>query len=244
MSLSEAQLRLKINNLLKEAGWLLDGERDDNVKVEYPVTVINTDDDGNEIKTHKSADYVCFDKNNRPIVVIEAKREDNNPLVGKEQAREYAESLNVRYVYLSNGIVHYFWDMEEGNPHIVQQFSTPKSLELRETFIPNTHTLINELVENDYVAITQKPNYATDPRYLDELTRDDFLRENSLMLLRDYQLKTVQSIQQSVNNGNKRFLFEMATGTGKTLIAAAVIKLFLRTSNAKRVLFLVDRIEL
>ena len=244
MSLSEAQLRLKINNLLKEAGWLLDGERDDNVKVEYPVTVINTDDDGNEIKTHKSADYVCFDKNNRPIVVIEAKREDNNPLVGKEQAREYAESLNVRYVYLSNGIVHYFWDMEEGNPHIVQQFSTPKSLELRETFIPNTHTLINELVENDYVAITQKPNYATDPRYLDELTRDDFLRENSLMLLRDYQLKAVQSIQQSVNNGNKRFLFEMATGTGKTLIAAAVIKLFLRTSNAKRVLFLVDRIEL
>lgn len=36
----------------------------------------------------------------------------------------------------------------------------------------------------------------------------------------------------------------MATGTGKTLIAAAVIKMFLRTSNARRVLFLVDRLEL
>jgi type I restriction enzyme R subunit len=47
-----------------------------------------------------------------------------------------------------------------------------------------------------------------------------------------------------VKGGNNRFLFEMATGTGKTLIAAAVIKLFLRTSNTKRVLFLVDRIEL
>ena len=49
---------------------------------------------------------------------------------------------------------------------------------------------------------------------------------------------------QAVKDGNNRFLFEMATGTGKTLIAAAVIKLFLRTSNAKRVLFLVDRLEL
>ena len=41
-----------------------------------------------------------------------------------------------------------------------------------------------------------------------------------------------------------RFLFEMATGTGKTLTSAAIIKLFLRTGNASRVLFLVDRLEL
>lgn len=44
--------------------------------------------------------------------------------------------------------------------------------------------------------------------------------------------------------GNQRFLFEMATGTGKTLISAAVIKLFLKSGNARRVLFLVDRLEL
>ncbi len=244
MSLSEAQLRLKINGMLTNVGWRLNGDRNDNVEVEYPVTVFNTDDDGNEIRTHKSADYVCFDKNNRPIIVIEAKREEKNPLVGKEQAREYAEALNVRYIYLSNGIVHYLWDREEGNPHLVQQFSSEKSLVERESFNPNPESLVNELVANDYVAVTQKPDYATDPQFMDEDTRDDFLRDNSLMLLRDYQLKAVHSIQQSANNGNKRFLFEMATGTGKTLIAAAVIKLFLRTSNAKRVLFLVDRIEL
>ena len=47
-----------------------------------------------------------------------------------------------------------------------------------------------------------------------------------------------------MRKGSTRFLFEMATGTGKTLTAAAVIKLFMRTGNAKRVLFLVDRIEL
>lgn len=41
-----------------------------------------------------------------------------------------------------------------------------------------------------------------------------------------------------------RFLFEMATGTGKTTTSAAICKLFLKTGNAKRILFLVDRIEL
>ena len=44
--------------------------------------------------------------------------------------------------------------------------------------------------------------------------------------------------------GNERFLLEMATGTGKTLISSALIKMFLRLYNVKRVLFLVDRIEL
>ncbi|KAF0127446.1 MAG: type I restriction enzyme R subunit [Elusimicrobia bacterium] len=44
-------------------------------------------------------------------------------------------------------------------------------------------------------------------------------------------------IGKAVRDGNDRFLFEMATGTGKTLTAAAVIKLFLRSGNARRVLF-------
>jgi type I restriction enzyme R subunit len=57
-------------------------------------------------------------------------------------------------------------------------------------------------------------------------------------------MRAVHSIQQAVKDGKDRFLLEMATGTGKTLVSAAIIKLFLRTSNARRVLFLVDRLEL
>ena len=57
-------------------------------------------------------------------------------------------------------------------------------------------------------------------------------------------MKAVAALQRAVKEGKDRFLFEMATGTGKTLIAAAVVKLFLRTGNARRVLFLVDRLEL
>ena len=62
--------------------------------------------------------------------------------------------------------------------------------------------------------------------------------------MRIYQLQALYAIQKAVMTGKDRFLFEMATGTGKTLTSAAVIKLFLRTENASRVLFLVDRLEL
>ena len=57
-------------------------------------------------------------------------------------------------------------------------------------------------------------------------------------------MKAIHALQRAVKDGKDRFLFEMATGTGKTLTAAAVIKLFLRSGNAQRVLFLVDRLEL
>ncbi|MFC3282107.1 DEAD/DEAH box helicase family protein [Litchfieldella rifensis] len=62
--------------------------------------------------------------------------------------------------------------------------------------------------------------------------------------MRDYQKRAVHAVQDAVAEGKSRFLFEMATGTGKTLTSAAVIKLFLRTGNVRRVLFLVDRLEL
>src|SRR3546814_3034677 len=79
---------------------------------------------------------------------------------------------------------------------------------------------------------------------LNEFERDVYIRTNKLRFLRPYQLKAIQQLQAAVQAGKDRFLFEMATGTGKTLTAAAVIKLFLRTGNASRVLFLVDRLEL
>lgn len=62
--------------------------------------------------------------------------------------------------------------------------------------------------------------------------------------MRPYQVDALKSIQGAAKEGKQRFLFEMATGTGKTLISAAVIKLFLKSGNARRVLFLVDRLEL
>ena len=225
MNTKEAKARIKINKLLEESGWrLLDSEDGRaNVQLEEGVTITQTimDAFGDDFeKTRKGyLDFLLLDDKDFPLAVLEAKRSDANPLIGKEQAREYAESVNVRYIILSNGDLHYFWDRESGNPSPIRVFPNQSSLMDRGNFKPDPNNLINELLENDYIAKTQKPDYATDPRWLDESQRKDFLKENGLMILREYQLNAVKSIQSAVKSGNTRFLFEMATGTGKTLIA-------------------------
>jgi primosomal protein N' len=103
---------------------------------------------------------------------------------------------------------------------------------------------IAELVANDYVALTQRPGYASEAAWKSEAERPRFIELNGLRFLRPYQKRAIVAIQQTVAKGGDRFLLEMATGTGKTLTSAAIIKLFLRTGNARRVLFLVDRLEL
>lgn len=108
----------------------------------------------------------------------------------------------------------------------------------------NPEKLADENIETDYIVKTQNPNYKNDPRWKDESERKSFLNEQGLKFLREYQIRAVKALQESAKKGNNRYLFEMATGTGKTLVSAAVIKLFLKTGNAKRVLFLVDRLEL
>ena len=74
--------------------------------------------------------------------------------------------------------------------------------------------------------------------------KSTFIEDNKLKFLRDYQIKAIKALQNAMERGESRFLFEMATGTRKTLVAAGVIKLFLRSGNAKRILFRVDRLEL
>jgi len=142
------------------------------------------------------------------------------------------------------GILHYFCDLEHGNPSIITDIPSQESLDRYRTFKPNPDNLVKEKVEADYIAIIQDPMYSSAPRWNNPDERDAVIKENNLKFLRHYQLKAIYSLQKAVKSGSNRFLFEMATGTGKTLASAAVIKLFLRTGNANRILFLVDRIEL
>lgn len=238
---TEAKARIKINKLLEEADWrLIDDENGRaNVDLEYS-TKIKRDD---RFKTGL-LDYLLLDSSGFPLCVLEAKREDLNPLCAKDQARAYAMSQNVRFVILSNGNIHYLWDIEIGNPEIITSMPTQESLEQRIEFKPNIKTLYSENITKEYVALMQNPKLLQEPEYINEQTREKYCFDNGYRLLRDYQIKAIQSLQDSAKLGNNRFLFEMATGTGKTLTSAGIIKLFLKTGNAKRVLFLVDRIEL
>ncbi len=255
MVAKEAKARIKINKLLEEAGWrFFDAAAGKathckvNIVLEPKVKLTKLAVDAlgeNFEETSKGfIDFLLLDDNGFPLVVLEAKSEDKNPLVGKEQARKYAKSQNCRFVILSNGNLHYFWDLAQGNPHIVTRFPSPDSIKGYHRFQPNPQKLITELVGRDYIALTQMPGYAAEAGWNNLAERDAFVQKNRLRFLRDYQKRAILAIQDAVAEGNSRFLLEMATGTGKTLVAAAVIKLFLRTGNARRVLFLVDRLEL
>lgn len=219
MEKKEATARIRINKLLESAGWrFVDDENGrSNIELEPDVDITKVGDDFEHTKKGY-IDYLLLDNRGFPVCVLEAKRERIHPLSAKEQARDYAKSKNARFVILSNGISHYLWDTEEGNPEIITEFPNQESLQHRSTYVPNVSDLIEESVDANYLS-------------------DQFS-------LRSYQVEAIQAIQTAAKAGKRRFLFEMATGTGKTSTAAAVCKLFLKTGNAKRILFLVDRIEL
>jgi type I restriction enzyme R subunit len=248
--MKEATARIKINKLLEAAGWrfFAEGTQPANIRLEPAVTIKAVDLDalGEDFEKTKRGfiDFLLLDAKSFPFIVLEAKAEDKNPLDGKEQARKYARSQNCRFIILSNGNVHYFWDLERGNPYLITSFPTPDSVIGYQKVVPDPQRLISEPVGDDYMVLTQRPRYLAEAGWKNEAERPDYVRANRLRFLRPYQLKAIHRLQAAVAEGKDRFLFEMATGTGKTLTAAAVVKLFLRTGNARRVLFLVDRLEL
>lgn len=250
MKAKEAKARIKINKLLEEAGWrFFDNEEGPaNIQLEANVkmTKKQIEDYGENFEKVKNGfiDFLLLDDNGKPFIVLEAKSEDLDPLVGKEQARKYAQSQFVKYVILSNGNLHYFWNIYKGNPQVIVSFPSYESVKESKAFNSDPARLYNEDVTSDYIAVVREPRYADVPEYKNEETRGQFLKDHGLRMLRKYQVNALKSLQNAVKAGKQRFLFEMATGTGKTLTSAAVIRLFLRSGNANRVLFLVDRIEL
>ena len=244
-NLKEASARIKINKLLEESGWRFeDNEKGKaNISLEPGVKYSDLGDDF-EKEVHGFIDFLLLDKDGRALVVVEAKKESIDPLSAKEQARNYARNVGARFIILSNGNIHYFWDTEYGNPDTISRFPTQESITQYKTYIPNPIELADTSITENYIIESQMPSFSRDPLFQDESTRTKFLRDNKLKQMRPYQVASIKALQESARQGNQRFLFEMATGTGKTLISAAVIKLFLKSGNARRILFLVDRLEL
>ena len=241
----EAKARIKINKLLEDAGWIFedDGKNKANIQLESGVKLSDLGDDFENV-SNGFIDFLLLDKDNRPLVVVEAKRESIDPLSAKEQARNYARNSGARFIILSNGNIHYFWDTKHGNPETISRFPTQDSITQHEKYTPNPQELAETLIDENYVIESQMPNFKNDPEFQDGSKKDNFLRKNNLKQLRPYQVQAIKALQESAKNDSQRFLFEMATGTGKTLISAATIKLFLKSGNARRILFLVDRLEL
>jgi type I restriction enzyme R subunit len=231
----EAYARLIIDKMLCQANWRLldDEETRKNVILEYSIR--------DKSKTGR-ADYTLLDNYNRPIAVIEAKSKDKNPLSAKAQVKKYANSIDVRYVYLSNGVEHYFWDTLEGDPEKIKEFHSQDQLV---ALLNNDSSILPTLADFDFdeYIIAYLQNTKVKKLSSNEL-KDKYIEKNKLIKLRPYQVDAVNAVIDSYKRGNYRFLLEMATGAGKTFTCAGLISAFLESKTAHRVLFLVDRIEL
>ena len=172
------------------------------------------------------ADYFLKDKNGRVLCVLEAKREDLDPYDAKEQARGYAENLDAPFVILSNGREHWFWNLHRADKQDAYRIER----------LPSREDLERARLKN-----LQPPR----PLQTEVITPDYLYRLKPDLKLRGYQIRAMDAIAAPYDQqGRRKFLLEMATGTGKTLLCAALIRRFLLTRNAERVLFIVDRIEL
>ena len=115
---TEAFARVRIDALLKDAGWnLTDGS---SVLFEHALP------DGTQ------ADYVLCDRQGRPMAALEAKRASVDPIAAQDQGRHYAKQLGVPFVFLSNGEEVRFLDREtDAHARAIAGFFAQDDLERR-----------------------------------------------------------------------------------------------------------------
>ena len=238
----EALARISINKLLEDAGWRFFPNEQGiaNIQLEPNVKIKQEDLDDLENKKIKNGfiDYLLLDENGFPFVVVEAKKDTIHPLEAKEQARKYANSLRCKYIILTNGSIHYFWNLEKGNPEMITAFPTYESLKESKALTSDTQLISNMKIDKYFVALSQEPMLESSSvwKSQDDELITKYCLENGIRVLRDYQLNAIKAVQTAIKDSKTRFLLEMATGTGKTLTSAGIIKMFIRSEVAKRVL--------
>jgi type I restriction enzyme, R subunit len=160
------------------------------------------------------ADYALFDRQGRALAVLEAKSTSVSLSAGEAQGRRYADQLGVPFIFLSNGEEIWFCDKE-----------------------CDAHFRKIETV----------------------FSQDDIIRRQAARLIRRspldipidsriaggdgrlHQTACIEELSREIVNGRRKMLVEMATGTGKTRTAAALIKRLFETNWVTRTLFVVDR---
>lgn len=179
MKLKEASARIKINKLLEESGWKFEADKNGpaNIQLEPGVKLSDLGEDFENV-SKGYIDFLLLDKDGRALVVVEAKKESIDPLSAKEQARNYARNIDARFIILSNGNIHYFWDTKHGNPDTISRFPTQDSITQYERYIPNPLELANTKIDENYIIESQMPTYENDPDFEDEIKRPEFLRNN------------------------------------------------------------------
>jgi type I restriction enzyme, R subunit len=171
----------------------------------------------------KRADYVLYYKSNIPIAVIEAKDNSLSVGAGMQQALDYAETLDVPFVFSSNGDAFLMHDRTGLADKVEQELSLDS--------FPSPEELWARYCKWKGVDTPEAKNTVEMPYYDDGTGRAP----------RYYQVNAVNRTIEAVANGANRILLVMATGTGKTYTAFQIIWRLWKSGTKKRILFLADR---
>ena len=168
------------------------------------------------------ADYVLTFRNHK-LAVIEAKARDKGATEGMGQAKSYAEKLQARFAYSTNGVGIYRADMETGKEGPVERYPTPDEL---------------------WAEVFRAPN-----EWRDRFAAVPFEERGGTWQTRYYQHNAIENALEAIAAGKQRILLTLATGTGKTAIAFQIAwalfqsrwNLSRKPERRPRILFLADR---
>jgi len=217
---NEAQTRKNLIDVnLKEAGWY---DLKPNYHIEYPVKGMPVNSDNP--KGNGFVDYVLWDNVGKPLAIIEAKRTTKAAEVGKHQAFLYANCLEEMHgqrpvIFYSNGYETNIWD---------------------DTFYSAPRRVYGFYTKDELLWMIQKRKTRTDIR---------LANPNADIAGRPYQIEAIKRVADSfvvktkdgLRGDMRSALLVMATGSGKTRTAAALVDLLIKNNWIKRVLFLADR---
>ncbi|VVS94056.1 EcoAI/FtnUII family type I restriction enzme subunit R [Desulfoluna spongiiphila] len=222
--LTEADIISKyILPAIKEAGW------DDMTQIRQEVKLR----DGKVVvrgqmaarKKVKSADIVLYHKPNMPLAVIEAKANKHEMGKGMQQGLDYADLLQVPFVFASNGDGFVFHDKT-----VLTGENGALETEIRLGDFPSPKQLWDKYCAWKGYTTQQLP-----------IVTQDYHDDGSGKAPRYYQLQAINKTVEAISAGANRVLLVMATGTGKTYTAFQIIWRLWKAKHRKRILFLADR---
>lgn len=223
LQLSEEDIKLRyITPSIIDKGWSVD-----NITMETKVKLTDGKINlrGNLVSRGKAkyADYVLYYNRATPIAIVEAKDASHAVAHGLQQAKEYAQMMDVPFAFSSNGMGYQEYDFLTGKERYFSMDQFPTKEELYARFISESNGGAG-LSDNQMKVIDQP-----------------FCTGQDIFPPRYYQRNAVNRTVNSVAQGKKRLLLVMATGTGKTYTAFQIVYRLLKAGLVKKVLYLADR---
>lgn len=223
LQLSEEDIKLRyITPSIIDKGWSVDSITME-TKVKLTDGKINLR--GNLVSRGKAkyADYVLYYNRATPIAIVEAKDASHTVAHGLQQAKEYAQMMDVPFAFSSNGMGYQEYDFLTGKERYFSMDQFPTKEDLYARFISESNGGAG-LSDNQMKVIDQP-----------------FCTGQDIFPPRYYQRNAVNRTVNSVAQGKKRLLLVMATGTGKTYTAFQIVYRLLKAGLVKKVLYLADR---